>query len=198
MSNNKTLLDYPSLVSSLTDVVTDDSFSLEERAIWASTFLAEQLGFDGPYADFYRLYDVLRERTLEYSRNRLVGATEYMNTIKNLRECSMAFANRGDALSYIVNKHCSVLSSRFSECAIILANNTRQQFLSVKTAQEPIRRASLEVNELNALKTGKKVRHPSRVSLLKGDGSSRKTRLTSSQKKNLIDACDFIDDDELF
>lgn len=198
MSNNQTL-DYSSLVSTLTDVICDDSFSLEEKSIWTITFLAEQLGITGSNACVSEVYDTFRKKTIEYAKDRKVTATDCVKTINNLRRCSRVFLCRDESLSHQTHIHCSILNSRFSEFAHTIQQNAREKFLSIKTRQEPLRSAMSDIPELNnAQKIKGKLRHPGRVTLYKHDGENLKTRLNSSKRRKLMDACEYLDEDENF
>lgn len=197
LTNQK--LDYSSLISTLTDIVSDDSFSLEEKSIWTITFFAEQLGFADLKASIFELYDVLRQKTIEYSKDRMVPATDCVNTINNLRRCARVFSCRNEPLNYMAFRHCSTLHSRLAEFASIIQENAREKFLSIKATQEPLRSIMSDINELNsAQKIKGRLRHPGRIALYNHAGENLKTRLNSSQKKNLMDACAFLDEDENF
>ena len=148
MSNNQTL-DYSSLVSTLTDVICDDSFSLEEKSNWTINFLAEQLGLTGSKARIADIFDAFRKKTIEYAKDRKVTATDCVKTINNLRRCSRVFLCRDESLSYKAHQQCSILNSRFSEFAHTIQQNAREKFLSIKTRQEPLRSAMSDIPELN-------------------------------------------------
>lgn len=198
MSYNQTL-DYSSLVSTLTDVICDDSFSLEEKSNWTIKFLAEQLGLTGSKTCIADIYDAFRKKTIEYAKDRKVTATDCVKTINNLRRCSRVFLCRDESLSYKAHQQCTILNSRFSEFAHTIQQNAREKFLSIKTRQEPLRSAMSDIPELNnAQKIKGKLRHPGRVTLYKHDGENLKTRLNSSKRRKLMDACEFLDEDENF